>query len=332
MYIFYILLAGVAITLTAASSVFFAELFWTPGSMLQAEDRVHRIGQLSPVNITYFLGNETVDDIIWPMIQKKMKTLGELFEGERNVELVAEANDEQCSGETTNVEVAGLVEEISLEEEQKLLHKEEQVEADIEEEDDGDNDVEMNLSGKNNGGSGGGADNRVFEYDGLAQAMLRSIGNGSSELILDDDCDSTRVLSEKHYRKPDRYANVCVIDLVDDASESTGMSHPLKETDEERRQSESVFIDLEDDSEDDTDIVKPDVHCPVLTHQPEHDNGDSCQADDVLASQHDVKFNDETASKKRKLANSPVTPVPSSNSITSLSLSSFPSLSLPPST
>jgi hypothetical protein len=151
----------------------------------------------------------------------------------------------------------------------------------------------------------------VFEYDGLAQAMLRSIGNGSSELILDDDCDSTRVLSEKHYRKPDRYANVCVIDLVDDASESTRMSHPLKETDEERRQSESVFIDLEDDSEDDTDIVKPDVHCPVLTHQPEHDNG---------------------ASKKRKLANSPVTPVPSSNSITSLSLSSFPSLSLPPST
>ncbi|XP_024878306.1 SWI/SNF-related matrix-associated actin-dependent regulator of chromatin subfamily A-like protein 1 [Temnothorax curvispinosus] len=67
--------ANAGITLTAAHLVVFAELFWNPGILCQAEDRVHRIGQNDTVVIQYLVARNTADDYIWPLINKKMNVL-----------------------------------------------------------------------------------------------------------------------------------------------------------------------------------------------------------------------------------------------------------------
>ena len=57
--------------MTAASTIVFAELSWTPSTMVQAEDRAHRIGQVNPVNIYYLHAKDTTDDVILQLLAQK---------------------------------------------------------------------------------------------------------------------------------------------------------------------------------------------------------------------------------------------------------------------
>jgi SNF2 family DNA or RNA helicase len=43
--------------------------------MLQAEDRVHRIGQANACNIHYVLAQHTCDDYMWPSLVKKLRVV-----------------------------------------------------------------------------------------------------------------------------------------------------------------------------------------------------------------------------------------------------------------
>ncbi|KFP86529.1 DNA annealing helicase and endonuclease ZRANB3, partial [Acanthisitta chloris] len=62
--------AGQGLTFTAATHVVFAELYWDPGHIKQAEDRAHRIGQCSSVNIHFLIAKGTMDTLMWAMLAK----------------------------------------------------------------------------------------------------------------------------------------------------------------------------------------------------------------------------------------------------------------------
>lgn len=79
--------AGVGITLTASSRVAFVELPWHPADCDQCEDRCHRIGQKDSVQCTYFLGENTIDEDIYQIIQTKREIANQITGTEDNVEV-----------------------------------------------------------------------------------------------------------------------------------------------------------------------------------------------------------------------------------------------------
>ncbi|XP_069880097.1 DNA annealing helicase and endonuclease ZRANB3 isoform X2 [Dipodomys merriami] len=86
--------AGQGLTFTAASHVVFAELYWDPGHIKQAEDRAHRIGQCSSVNIHYLIANGTLDTLMWGMLNRKAQVTGSTLNG-RKEKLQAKEDDKE---------------------------------------------------------------------------------------------------------------------------------------------------------------------------------------------------------------------------------------------
>ncbi len=77
--------AGIGITLTASSYVAFLELAWTPSEMNQCEDRCHRIGVKSNVTCYYFIANNTIEQVIYDLIQKKQGLFMQLMQDKHTV-------------------------------------------------------------------------------------------------------------------------------------------------------------------------------------------------------------------------------------------------------
>ena len=71
--------AGVGLTLTAAEIVIMNSLDWVPGNHEQAEDRAYRIGQNKTVNIYYMLIDETIDTLVWDILNEKKKVIGTIM-------------------------------------------------------------------------------------------------------------------------------------------------------------------------------------------------------------------------------------------------------------
>ena len=75
--------AGAGITLTRVNECVFGELVWCPGEIIQAEDRIHRIGQDKKCEINYLLGTDTLDSYMFPNICKKLLTIDQITDDER---------------------------------------------------------------------------------------------------------------------------------------------------------------------------------------------------------------------------------------------------------
>lgn len=69
--ILYTVTSGMAFDAYEASTGFFVGYEWSAIDNLQAEDRMHRIGQLDPVNIYYFLHTGTVDEHVMSKLDDK---------------------------------------------------------------------------------------------------------------------------------------------------------------------------------------------------------------------------------------------------------------------
>ena len=74
--------AGVGITLTAASNVVFLDYSWTPSDMIQAQDRIHRPGQMaSNVNIYQLSAIGTIDDDMKDILDHKQDIFDQVIDG-----------------------------------------------------------------------------------------------------------------------------------------------------------------------------------------------------------------------------------------------------------
>jgi SNF2 family DNA or RNA helicase len=89
---------GIGITLTAASTVIFIDRSWSPSLNIQAEDRLHRIGQKQAVQVFDIIANNTIDaarikhiNLKWSWIKK---LIGDQLSVEEMEEMGSEAYDD----------------------------------------------------------------------------------------------------------------------------------------------------------------------------------------------------------------------------------------------
>jgi hypothetical protein len=77
--------AGEAITLTRADTVIFVELDWVPAALLQAEDRIHRVGQKSNCQVIQLIAKLppvvfNLDDMMVELLGSKRALIGAVLE------------------------------------------------------------------------------------------------------------------------------------------------------------------------------------------------------------------------------------------------------------
>lgn len=76
-----IVAGGVGITLTASQTVIFNDFDWVPANHAQAEDRIHRIGQVNKCNIIYMYAYNTFDEKAANILEVKLNNISQIVDG-----------------------------------------------------------------------------------------------------------------------------------------------------------------------------------------------------------------------------------------------------------
>lgn len=107
---------GVGLTLTASSTVIFAELDWVPGNVTQAEDRAHRIGQTMPVLVQHLVLDGSLDSRMAKVLVAKQEIADRALDRENVLALpVLPSEDEiarqEAQRKATEIEITPEVRE-----------------------------------------------------------------------------------------------------------------------------------------------------------------------------------------------------------------------------
>ncbi len=73
---------GVGLTLTEADYVFVLDPWWNPATEAQAVDRAHRIGQTRPVHVYRLISEETIEEKVMELKERKAELFAQVVDGE----------------------------------------------------------------------------------------------------------------------------------------------------------------------------------------------------------------------------------------------------------
>ena len=78
---------GTGLNLQVANQMLIVESTYSPGEMLQAEDRIHRSGQTTPVTIHYIIAQGTYDRVLYNLLTQKMAMMNKVVDGDFSKDL-----------------------------------------------------------------------------------------------------------------------------------------------------------------------------------------------------------------------------------------------------
>jgi SNF2 family DNA or RNA helicase len=86
------------VTLHAARTVVLHDLHWTLTSMLQAEARIHRIGQKRGCQSIWMVAENTIDALLAPVLEQKARAMAKALGQDAGLEALAEVDLASVSG------------------------------------------------------------------------------------------------------------------------------------------------------------------------------------------------------------------------------------------